>query len=148
MPSNKSNPGQRTFAAFGSTPAMPDGYCSGDKPNPNLRRFVEGHARPYDPDTDDYDVPGFDQPIRQTMTTVLHGKVHGKLIEMDRDLGVPDGQDVELTVRVLPAPSVSEAWGEGLRRCAVALADIPGAGSRHEQILRERKAARFREVPE
>jgi len=45
-------------------PKMPEGYYSGDKPNPNLRAFVERHVkeRPYDPVTDDYDVPAFDKP--------------------------------------------------------------------------------------
>ena len=36
-------------------------YFSG--PNPNLRRFVEEHATPYDPETDEYGVSPFDQPI-------------------------------------------------------------------------------------
>jgi len=46
-------------------PKMPEGYYSGDQPNPNLRAFVEAHLRekPYDPETDDYDVPAFDRPI-------------------------------------------------------------------------------------
>jgi hypothetical protein len=37
---------------------MPEGYYSRDKPNPNLRAFVEAHLRerPYDPETDKYDV--------------------------------------------------------------------------------------------
>jgi hypothetical protein len=42
----------------------------------------------------------------------------------------------------------SRQWGEGLRSCAGALADIPGLDQDLEQILGERKAARFREVPE
>ena len=29
------------------------------------------------------------------MTKTLHGKVHGKMIELDEDLGVADGQQVE-----------------------------------------------------
>jgi len=39
-------------------PKMPEGYYSGDKPNPNLRAFVEQHIkeRPYDPENDDYAV--------------------------------------------------------------------------------------------
>ena len=28
------------------------------------------------------------------MTKTLHGKVHGKTIELDEDLGVVDGQEV------------------------------------------------------
>ena len=47
-------------------PRMPDGYYSGDKPNPNLRAFVEQHRRerPYHPETDDYVVPAFDKTYR------------------------------------------------------------------------------------
>jgi len=48
-----------------AVPQMPDGYYSGDKPNPNLRAFVEQHLRekPYDPLTDTYDVPAFTEAI-------------------------------------------------------------------------------------
>ena len=55
-------------------PKMPDGYYSGDKPNPNLRAFVEAHLRenPYDPETDDYDVPAFDRPIESTKATAIY----------------------------------------------------------------------------
>lgn len=57
-----------------SIPQMPEGYYSGDKPNPNLRAFVEAHLkeRPYDPETDDYDVPAFDQPIETTKATAIY----------------------------------------------------------------------------
>jgi DNA modification methylase len=53
-------------------PQMPDGYYSGDQPNPNLGRFVEEHATPYDPDTDDYNIPPFDQPITTTKATAIY----------------------------------------------------------------------------
>lgn len=55
-------------------PKMPEGYYSGDKPNPNLRAFVEAHLRerPYDPETDDYDVPAFDKPIETTKATAIY----------------------------------------------------------------------------
>lgn len=53
---------------------MPDGYYSGDKPNPNLRAFVEQHLKehPYDPETDDYNVPAFDKPIETTKATAIY----------------------------------------------------------------------------
>jgi DNA modification methylase len=53
---------------------MPDGYYSGDKPNPNLHAFVEQHVkeRPYDPQTDKYDVPAFDKPIETTKATAIY----------------------------------------------------------------------------
>ena len=57
-----------------SVPEMPEGYYSGDQPNPNLRAFVEEHLRehPYDPETDDYDVPAFDKPIETTKATAIY----------------------------------------------------------------------------
>ena len=57
-----------------SVPKMPEGYYSGDKPNPNLRAFVEQHLKenPYDPETDDYDVPAFDKPIETTKATAIY----------------------------------------------------------------------------
>jgi len=55
-------------------PEMPEGYYSGDKPNPNLRAFVEEHIRenPYDPENDHYDVPAFDKPIETTKATAIY----------------------------------------------------------------------------
>jgi DNA modification methylase len=55
-------------------PQMPEGYYSGDQPNPNLRAFVEQHIRenPYDPLNDDYDVPAFDKPIETTKATAIY----------------------------------------------------------------------------
>ncbi len=52
-------------------PQMPEGYYSSG-PNPNLHRFVEEHATPYDPATDDYDVLPFDQPITTTKATAIY----------------------------------------------------------------------------
>ena len=53
---------------------MPDGYYSGDKPNPNLRAFVEAHLhdKPYDPATDKYDAPAFNKPIDTTKATAIY----------------------------------------------------------------------------
>ena len=79
----------------------------------------------------------------KSMTKTIHGKVHGKIIELDENLGVADGQDLEVKV-----VSSTTTWGESLRRCAGALADIPGLDEHMEQILRERKTDRFRDVPE
>ena len=55
-------------------PKMPEGYYSGDKPNPNLRKFVEDHIKenPYYPETDDYNVPAFDKPINTTKATTIY----------------------------------------------------------------------------
>ena len=43
------------------------------------------------------------------MTKKLHGKVHGKTIELDEDPGVPDGQQVELQMQIEPT---ERKWGE------------------------------------
>ena len=53
---------------------MPEGYYSGDKPNPNLRAFVEEHIKekPYDPETDDYEVEAFNEPILTTKATAVY----------------------------------------------------------------------------
>ena len=55
-------------------PKMPEGYYSGDKPNPNLRAFVDQHIkeRPYSPEADNYDVPAFDKPIETTKATAIY----------------------------------------------------------------------------
>ncbi|MEJ5202825.1 MAG: DNA methyltransferase [Anaerolineales bacterium] len=55
-------------------PKMPDGYYSGDKPNPNLKGFVEQHVkeRPYNPATDNYNVPAFNKPIETTKATAIY----------------------------------------------------------------------------
>jgi DNA modification methylase len=55
-------------------PKMPEGYYSGDKPNPNLKKFVEDHMRehPYDPAKDDYNVPAFNKPIETSKVTAIY----------------------------------------------------------------------------
>jgi len=52
-------------------PHMPEGYYS-PGPNPNLSRFVDEHAKPYDPASDNYHVPPFDQPITTTKATAIY----------------------------------------------------------------------------
>jgi len=55
-------------------------------------------------------------------TKTTHGTVRGRTIELDEDLGVTEGQKVELRVTVVEPP---RKWGDGLRRSAGALADDP-----------------------
>lgn len=54
------------------------------------------------------------------MSVVIHGVVHGNTIQLKEPLGVPDGQEVEIQVRVLTKNS---ATGEGLLRTEGALVD-------------------------
>jgi hypothetical protein len=71
MPKRKSSHLQPTFFPRRPGPQMPEGYYSSG-PNPNLRRFVEEHSHPYDPETDDYNVPPFDKPITTTKATAIY----------------------------------------------------------------------------
>jgi hypothetical protein len=81
------------------------------------------------------------------MTKTIHGKVHGKTIELDEELGVPDGQEVEITVRTM-VPSATRQPGEGFLRTEGALADDPYWDAIMEEIHEERKKDTRREIPE
>lgn len=65
---------QLTLDGKKQIPKMPEGYYSGDKPNPNLRGFIEQHIKdnPYDPDTDNYNVSAFSKPIKTTKATAIY----------------------------------------------------------------------------
>jgi hypothetical protein len=47
------------------------------------------------------------------MLKTVQGIVHGKTIELTQDLGMADGQQVEVLVKTI---SSKEPWGDGLRR--------------------------------
>ena len=82
------------------------------------------------------------------MTKIIHGKVHGRMIELSEDLGLAEGQAVELEIRVVPKKT--EPWGEGLKRCAGALADewTDEDDRILEEIHQDRKRPSRREIPE
>ena len=67
------------------------------------------------------------------MTKTIYGTVHGKTIELYEDLGVAEGQEVELQVKIIPP---KRQWGEGILRTAGALADDPEWDSIMEEIHR------------
>lgn len=73
------------------------------------------------------------------MNRVLHGIVHGKTIELEHDLGVPDGQSVEVQVTVVPT---NRKWGDGILSTAGALVDDPYWDEIMGQIHRTRKVSR------
>jgi hypothetical protein len=70
------------------------------------------------------------------MTKTMSGKVHGKTIEFDENLGVAEGQEVEVHIKVISPPA---KWGEGILRTAGALADDTEWDGIMEQIYQERK---------
>lgn len=55
-------------------PKISEGYYAGDKPNPNLKKFVEDHMQkhPYDSLKDDYNVPAFDKAIETSKATAIY----------------------------------------------------------------------------
>jgi hypothetical protein len=71
MAKKKGSSGQPTFDSLGSVPTMPDGYYSGDQPNPTLHNFVLTHGTPYDGETDSYNVKAFSTAIDTTKATSL-----------------------------------------------------------------------------
>ena len=71
MAKKRIDTGKGLFDSQGTAFAMPEGSYSGDQPNPHLRRFVEEQGRPYDPETDDYSVAPFTQPIETKRSTAI-----------------------------------------------------------------------------
>ena len=88
------------------------------------------------------------------MTKTLHGKVRGKTIELEEDLGVVDGQEVEVQVKMLRPrkrlPGPPPGWQSG-RPSATAgiLADSWTDEDDRvlEEIYRDRKRESRREIP-
>ena len=73
------------------------------------------------------------------MEKTIYGKVHGRTIEFDQDLGVADGQEVEVQIKIiLPA----RKWGDGILRTAGALADDPDWDAIMEEVHRARQIER------
>lgn len=76
------------------------------------------------------------------MTKTIHGKIHGKSIELDEDVGLADGEEVEVIVK--PAKA-KRSWGEGIKRSAGIAVDEPEFDEVFERIAQDRKAATFRD---
>ncbi len=81
------------------------------------------------------------------MNKIVHGIVHGNIIELKDNPGFQDGQEVEVIVKVVKE---KRPWGEGLKRCAGALANQnPEEDDKIlEEIYQERKKKSHREIPE
>jgi len=73
------------------------------------------------------------------MTKTIHGKIHGKTIELDEDLGVAEGQEVEVQVRIVQP---ARKWGDGILRSAGGWVDYPEMDAIMEKIHQERKLER------
>jgi len=89
------------------------------------------------------------------MTKTIHGRVHGKTIELDDDLGVAEGQEVEVQVKVIipkkRLPGPPPGWQPGSKKTAAGmLADSWTEEDDRilEEIDRDRKRETRRAVPE
>jgi formate dehydrogenase assembly factor FdhD len=80
------------------------------------------------------------------MTKTIHGVVHGKTIELDEDLGVAEGQEVEVQVKVIPKSA--RKLGEGFLRTEGALADDEEWDAIMEEIYQARKLERRPQIPD
>jgi hypothetical protein len=79
--------------------------------------------------------------MNENMT--LHGIVHGRTIELDRDLGLPEGQQVTVTVQSPVETGQDLAPGEGLRRSAGSWSDdVEGLDQYLEWTRKQRKQVR------
>jgi hypothetical protein len=66
--------------------------------------------------------------------------MHGRTIELDEGLGMPDGEEVEVQVRVIP--KTARRSGEGFLRTEGALADDTEWDAIMEEIYQSRKRER------
>lgn len=73
------------------------------------------------------------------MIKIVHGVIRGNTIELDERLGVAEGQQVEVQVKVVEA---ARKWGEGILRSAGVLADDADWDPIMEEIHQNRKLER------
>lgn len=76
------------------------------------------------------------------MAITAHGTIHGNTIQLDSELGLPEGAHVEVTVIVA---AVKRPWGEGIKRSAGVAANLAEFDEAFQQTDLDRKAAQFRE---
>jgi hypothetical protein len=77
---------------------------------------------------------------------LTRGVVHGKTIELSEDLGLAEGQEVEVTVKIVPKSGRQP--GEGFLRTEGALADDPYWDGIMEEIYQARKHQRRPQMEE
>jgi hypothetical protein len=80
------------------------------------------------------------------MSKTLHRKIRGRTIELDEDPGIPEGHEVEVTVRT-PASTSRREPGDGFLRTEGALADDQEWDEIIEEIQRDRKRDTRQAIP-
>ncbi len=73
------------------------------------------------------------------MMRTIHGNVRGRTSELDEDLGVAEGQEVEVQIKTIPQ---TQQLGDGVERTAGALADDPFWDEIMEEVHNARKIGR------
>ena len=77
------------------------------------------------------------------MTRIVHGTVHGRTIELNEELGVAEGQKVQVQVTFPEVNAPDRAkWGDGILRSAGALANDPDWDDIMEEIHNARRRPR------
>lgn len=72
------------------------------------------------------------------MTKTVHGIVHGRTIELDEDLGVVEGQEVEVEVKVIQSTKPALPMSKGLAKIYAILGERYESGhtdtaARHDE---------------
>ncbi len=75
------------------------------------------------------------------MTRVYHGVIHSKAVQVLEDIGLAEGQEVEITVRAVSVGHPRQP-GDGLLRTEGALADDAHWDAITEEIHQARKRER------
>src|SRR5262249_33542072 len=87
---------------------------------------------------------------KTTMATAIKGIIHGKLIELDEEPGLPEGKKVSVTVEPVPpatSPTSPEAL-ESLRQAAGGWSDDPEGLEEFLRWNRQQRKGNRPEIPE
>jgi hypothetical protein len=81
--------------------------------------------------------------------TVLRGTVRGKTIELEAESGLPDGQQVAVTLEPAPQQTAGDSALEALKRAAGGWSDDDPEGlERFLEWNRQQRKVKRREIPE
>jgi len=80
--------------------------------------------------------------------TILKGTIHGKTIELEAESGLPEGQQVMVTIELASQQQpVHESPLEALKRAAGSWSDDPEGLSRFLEWNRQQRKIHRRELP-
>lgn len=82
-----------------------------------------------------------------TMPTTLRGTVHGKTIELEAAPGLPEGQQVTVTLEPAPQAQPADEALQALKRAAGAWSDDPDGLDRFLEWNRQQRKINRREPP-